>query len=87
MEEGLGVVHCGVLGEGGAFDGAVEGPGDQATPEEDARGHEAEDGSDDNEDCAIGHGTLLHEGGLLGVGYDGSDDCSYTRQCWQIRGQ
>ena len=81
-EEGFGVVHGGVLGQGGALDGAVEGPCYEAAPEEDAHGHEAEDGSDDDEDRAVGEVALLHEGGLLGVGHDGCDDCSYARQCW-----
>ncbi len=41
LEKGLGVAHCGMLGEGCALDGAVEGPGDETPPEEDAHGHEA----------------------------------------------
>jgi len=40
-EEGLGVAHCSVLGECCALDGAVEGPGDETPPEENAHGHEA----------------------------------------------
>jgi hypothetical protein len=81
---GFGVGHCGVLGEGCAFDGAVEGPSYEATPEQDAHGHETEDGSDNDENCAIGEAALLHEGGLGGVWYNGSDDYAYARQCWQI---
>ena len=39
-EKGFGVVHCCVLGQGGAGDGAVERPSDEASPEEHAHGHE-----------------------------------------------
>lgn len=84
-EHGFGVRH--VLLESGALDGAVEGPGDEASPEEHAHGHESEDSADDDEDGAFWEGRGLHVGRVLGWGDGGGDDGIGAGEFGEARGK
>lgn len=68
---GLGV--AGELPAGGTADATVEAPGDDATPGKDGQAHEAQEGTHDDEDGALGEVGLLHERGLGRVGHDLGD--------------
>lgn len=50
-----------VLGHGGALDGAMEGPCDQASPGKHGGTEEGEDSADADEDGSIGEVGLLHK--------------------------
>ena len=73
-QHGFGFAEVGF--ERGSLDAAVERPGDEAAPGEDAESEEAEDGADADEDGALGKGGFLHEGCARGVGDDHRRDSS-----------
>lgn len=54
------------LSQGSALNGSVEEKADDAAPEENGESKGTQDGSDGNEDGAVGQAGLLHKGGILG---------------------
>jgi len=71
---GFGVADVCVLAalcHGGAADGTVQRPGDNAAPRQDGEGYESERGANADEDGAFREVGFLHEGRIGGGGHSG----------------
>jgi hypothetical protein len=75
-----------VVGCGGAFGGAVGGPGDEDAVGEDEEGEEADDGADDDEDEVLWEGGGVEVGGA-GSRWDGGRWVVVaSREGWEVEG-